>query len=78
MTTSGRTYPTRVACRFHGKNGQIMLHQLRTVDKTRLVKGLGRINTQIQTEVLKVLAEMFAEYDFLQDLSKNFINIILF
>ncbi|MFH1742672.1 MAG: type II toxin-antitoxin system PemK/MazF family toxin [bacterium] len=61
MTTKGRTYPTRVSCRFQGKNGQIVLDQLRTVDKVRLVKRLGRISAAAQKAVLTVLSEMFAE-----------------
>jgi len=61
MTTKGRDYPTRVPCRFQGKDGQIVLDQIRTVDKTRLVKKLGRLDEREQQEVLAVLAEMFAE-----------------
>jgi mRNA interferase MazF len=60
MTTKGTTYPTRVACKFQGKAGQIVLDQLRTIDKTRLVRKLGRIDGRIQAEVLSVLSEMFA------------------
>jgi mRNA interferase MazF len=61
MTTKGRTYPTRVPCRFQGKDGQIVLDQLRTVDKVRLVKLLGRISASTRQAVLAALAEMFAE-----------------
>jgi len=61
MTTKGRPYPTCVACRFQGKEGQIVLDQLRTVDKAWLVKRLGRIGEETQQAVLAVLAEMFAE-----------------
>lgn len=61
MTTSGRAYPTRVPCRFQGKDGQIVLDQIRTVDKARLVKRLGQINTTTQKAVLALLTEMFAE-----------------
>ncbi len=61
MTTRGRDYPTRVACQFQGKSGQIVLDQIRTVDKVRLVKKLGKINAETQKQVLSVLAEMFAE-----------------
>jgi mRNA interferase MazF len=61
MTTKGRAYPTRVSCVFQGKSGQITLDQLRTVDKIRLVKRLGRINSQAQGAVLTTLAEMFSE-----------------
>jgi len=60
MTTKGRAYPTRVACRFQGKDGQVVLDQIRTVDKTRLVKMLGRISPVTQKVVLEVLGEMFA------------------
>ena len=60
MTTHGKTYPTRVVCRFEGKSGLIVLDQLRTVDKTRLVKCLGRLSDNEQTAVLQILAEMFA------------------
>jgi mRNA interferase MazF len=61
MTTAGRAYPTRVACRFQDKEGQIVLDQLRTVDKARLVKRLGRLADEEQKAVLAGLAEMFAE-----------------
>ena len=61
MTTKGRAYPTRVACRFQGIDGQIILDQIRTIDKRRLVRKLGRIDETSQDEVLSVLAEMFAE-----------------
>ena len=60
MTTRGRDYPTRVACAFTGKYGQVVLDQIRTIDKVRLVKKLGRIGKVTQAEVLSVLAEMFA------------------
>ncbi|PZV10851.1 MAG: transcriptional regulator [Leptolyngbya sp.] len=61
MTTKGKPYPTRVACQFQGKAGQIVLDQIRTVDKTRLVKPLGQISPAEQSLVLETLAEMFAE-----------------
>jgi mRNA interferase MazF len=61
MTTKGRSYPTRIPCRFQGKSGQIVLDQLRTVDSVRLVKKLGRISRKTATEALAVLQEMFAE-----------------
>ncbi len=61
LTTKGRPYPTRVACRFQDKDGQIVLDQLRTVDKVRLVRRLGQVEVETQQAVLAVLAEMFAE-----------------
>ncbi len=61
MTTKGQLYPTRVLCEFQGKKGQVVLDQIRTVDKSRLVRKLGRVNESAQKEVLATLAEMFAE-----------------
>ena len=61
MTTKGRTYPTRVACTFQGKEGQVVLDQIRTVDKSRLARKLGKISEETQIEVLSVLNEMFSE-----------------
>lgn len=61
LTTHGRDYPTRIACKFQGKEGQVVLDQIRTVDKSRLVKLLGKIDRRIQTKVLAVLQEMFSE-----------------
>jgi mRNA interferase MazF len=61
MTTKGQPYPTRIACQFQGKDGQIVLDQIRTVDKTRLVRRLGQISTSEQKAVLDTLAELFAE-----------------
>jgi mRNA interferase MazF len=60
MTTKGRPYPTRVACRFKGKSGQVVLDQVRTIDKERLAKRLGRIDRRAAEAVLQVLAETFA------------------
>jgi mRNA interferase MazF len=60
MTTRGRRYPTRVFCEFQGRAGQIVLDQIRTVDTSRLVRSLGRIDEATQQEVLSVLQEMFA------------------
>lgn len=61
MTTKGQDYPTRVNCQFEGKVGQIILDQIRTVDKRRLVKKLGKITEKTRIEVQAVLNEMFAE-----------------
>ena len=61
MTTRARSYPTRVACHFDKKDAHIVLDQIRTVDKRRLIKRMGRIDAQTQRQVLAVLAELFAE-----------------
>lgn len=59
MSTKGRRYPTRVECTFQGLEGQIMLDQIRTVDKVRLVKKLGTLSPATSDRVLEVLSEMF-------------------
>ena len=61
LTTHLRDYPTRVSCKFQGHAGQVVLDQLRTVDKPRLVTRLGKIERRTQTKVLAVLQEMFSE-----------------
>jgi mRNA interferase MazF len=61
MTTKGRDYPTRVPCRFQGKEGQVVIDQIRTVDKIRLIKRLGKIDSETQADVFSVLSELFSE-----------------
>jgi len=60
MTTKGRDYPTRVNCQFDGKDGQVVLDQIRTVDKMRLIKKLGMISSSTGEDVLNILQEMFS------------------
>jgi len=60
MTTKSRSYPTRVNCKFKGKSGEIVLDQIRTIDKKRLVKKLGVIDSAVQKKSLAILQEMFA------------------
>ncbi len=59
MATKGRGYPTRVPCLFHGKKGQVVLDQIRTVDKVRLTKKLGKLGASYTDQIHRVLAEMF-------------------
>ena len=61
MTTKSRDYPTRVALRFKGKQGWIVLDQIRTVDKARLVKKLGRIANDETERVKEILREMLVD-----------------
>ena len=60
MTTVKREYPTRVNCRFGKKSGQVILDQIRTVDKTRLVKRLGSVDDDTGAEILDILSRIFA------------------
>jgi len=60
LTTAGKDYPTRVSCKFKKKKGQIVLDQIRTIDKARLIKKLGSIDSQTQLDVISVLQRLFA------------------
>ena len=60
MTTKGRAYPSRVQCQFRGKQGQVVLDQLRAVDKARLIRRLGQIDKRTGASMLAVLGELFA------------------
>ena len=60
MTTAGKDYPTRISCEFKKKKEQIVLDQIRTIDKTRLIKKLGSIHPETQLEVISVLQRLFA------------------
>ena len=59
MTTTIRTYPTRIHCVFQRKKGQVAIDQIRSLDKTRLVKKLGILNEQFSKMVCKTLLEYF-------------------
>ena len=60
MTSTQRDYPSRVSVTFQRKKGQVVLDQIRTVDKSRLVKRLGVLPDARTREVVGVLQEMFA------------------
>jgi mRNA interferase MazF len=60
MTTSGKEYPTRIECNFKKKRGHIVLDQIRTIDKTRLIKNIGTIDSETQLKVIAVLQRLFA------------------
>ena len=61
LTSTQKSYPTRVKTNFEGKQGQIVLDQIRTVDKQRLVKIIGTISEPAQNKVLNVLQRMFSQ-----------------
>ena len=60
MTTVVKNYPTRVSCQFKGKSGSIVLDQIRTIDKARLVKKIGTIDAETKTKTISVLQQLFA------------------
>ena len=60
MTTAGQDYPTRITCQFKKKNGHIVLDQIRTIDKARLIKNLGTLDSEAQLKVISVLQRLFS------------------
>jgi mRNA interferase MazF len=59
MTTGGHVYPFRIACKFQGKAGHIVLDQVRTVDRSRMARRLGKIQSATLREALAALRMMF-------------------
>ena len=60
LTTGAYSYPFRVPCTFQGQAGHVVLDQIRTVDRERLVKCLGTLSVPVIGRTLAVLREMFA------------------
>lgn len=61
LTSTQKKYPTRINCKVQGKQGQIVLDQIRTVDKKRLIKKIDMLNKSTQLKLHKVLIEMFSK-----------------
>ena len=59
LTTGGHSYPFRVPCRFEGRAGYVVIDQIRTVDRERLVRRLGKLSPPTLGRVLTILQEMF-------------------
>jgi mRNA interferase MazF len=60
LTTGSHPYPFRISCRVAGTSGHIVLDQVRTVDRVRLTKQIGRIGPSTLDRVLGVMQDMFA------------------
>ena len=59
LTTGGHSYPFRVPCRFGGRAGYVVIDQIRTVDRERLVRRLGKLSPSTLGRILAILQEMF-------------------
>jgi mRNA interferase MazF len=59
LRAGAHSYPFRVPCKFQGRSGHIVLDQIRTVDRARLVRRLGRLSSSTVARVLAILQEMF-------------------
>jgi mRNA interferase MazF len=61
MTSTSRKYPTRVEVKHDGKPGWIVIDQIRTIYKTRVVKVLGKLNRKEIQELKSVIKETFVD-----------------
>jgi mRNA interferase MazF len=61
LSSPSNSYPTRIPVDFLNNKRSVVLDQIRTVDKIRLVKKIGEIDTSERTAILKCLTEMFSE-----------------
>lgn len=61
MTTGSKPAPYRVPVNFEGKKGLILMDQIRTLDKTRLVARLGAVSPKVLSSALSVLQEIFVQ-----------------
>ena len=61
MTTKSRKYPTRIEVKHEGKIGWVVIDQVRTIDKQRIIKILGRLSIPEIKEVKSVLKETFVD-----------------
>ena len=59
MTSKGFSFVFRPNINFEGKEGLILLDQIRAVDKTRLIKKIGKVDTKTSKEIVETLQEMF-------------------
>ena len=61
MTTKSHDYPSRVGIDFEGKSGLVVLDQIRTIDKKRVMKRLGKIKEKEIRKIKKIIMEMLVE-----------------
>jgi mRNA interferase MazF len=62
MTSATKSYPSRVKIDFQNKIGQIALDQIKTIDKSRMIKKMGKINKKTIEMVKQVIQEMLVDY----------------
>ena len=60
LTSKRRDWPSRISCEFDGKKGYVVLDQIRTIDKSRLVERLGIIDNRVAQKIADILIEMFS------------------
>jgi len=61
MTTKSHNYPTRLPLTFDNKKGYVVLDQIKTVDKKRLIKKLGKLATSKTKKIKNIIKEMLVD-----------------
>lgn len=61
LTSTIKAYPSRVLCKVNGKKGCIMLDQIRTVDKKRLVSKIEQLSSKEIVQIKRVLKQMLVD-----------------
>ncbi len=61
MTTKSRAYPTRVKVSHNNQTGWVVIDQIRTIDKTRIVKNLGQLSSSEAATCKRVIKETFVD-----------------
>jgi mRNA interferase MazF len=59
LTSALRSYPTRVHCQFQGRPGQVMIDQIRSLDKSRFIKKLGEMDASTAENICDAVAAIF-------------------
>ena len=61
LTTKSHSYPTRISVNLQGKDGWVVLDQIRTIDRLRMIKKIGSLNEKIIFEIKAILQEMLVD-----------------
>lgn len=61
MTTKSHNYPTRLKINLQNKKGWIVLDQIRTIDKQRLIKKVGEIDENNVIKIKEIIMEMLVK-----------------
>jgi len=61
MTTTSRKHPTRIEAKHDGKIGWIVIDQIQTIDKQRIIKNLGRLSKPVIKELKSIIKETFVD-----------------
>ena len=61
MTTKSHNYPTRIKVNHNSKEGWVVIDQIRTIDKSRIIKNLGTLSSKEIAKCKQVISETFVE-----------------